>query len=272
MQAKLTSSASATVKRSKNHLFFVFFLLGSSLYAQEDCAPQANIHPVKVAHVYDGDTVKLSTGKKVRLIGINTPEVAGRNRAGEPFGQKARRALYTRLKGKSVFLEKGVETRDRYKRLLAHLFLADGSNISAWLVEQGYAYAHATPPNLKHQNCYHQAELRARQKKRGIWGHAYFSPRPAEQVKRTGFMRVRGCAQKTRSTRKAILVSLSSNFALRIRRQDAKNYLSSFLKTLKQQPSACFFVEGWVYNDSRLQKKIMNVSYPDAIQFIPEND
>ena len=89
--------------------FIILFLILIS------CSPKT----VSVVKVIDGDTVILSTGEKVRYIGINAPEM------GEPFYMEAKRENRKLVLGKEVELEFDREERDQYKRLLAYIFVGD---------------------------------------------------------------------------------------------------------------------------------------------------
>lgn len=75
----------------------------------------------EVGKVIDGDTVALENGPRVRLLGINAPEVPHRDHAGEPFGEEAKARLNSLLKGKRVFLHYDDKRLDRYQRQLAYL-------------------------------------------------------------------------------------------------------------------------------------------------------
>lgn len=138
-----------------------------------------------VKRVADGDTVILSDGRKVRLIGIDTPESrsnAKLKRDAERTGWDhdtilalgKRSAQFTRsaAEGKRVRLEYDVETKDRFGRTLAYLFLEDGTFINAELVKEGYATVYTVPPNVKYKDLFLSLQKDARQAKRGLWRDA----------------------------------------------------------------------------------------------------
>src|SRR5512143_1229238 len=102
-----------------------------SLTAQGgECPADRTDEEVRVAFVYDGDTVRLDDGRKIRLAGINAPEVAKQEQSAEPLANEAR-AYVSHLfdKDRRVRLRFEHERQDRYGRLLAHLFLQDGSSV-----------------------------------------------------------------------------------------------------------------------------------------------
>jgi micrococcal nuclease len=127
-----------------------------------------------VERIADGDTFTCRDGRRVRLIGIDTPELA----QGES-GRLARAAL-SRLAppGASVRLESDVAPRDRYGRELAHVW--NGSRlVNEALVLEGWAMLYTVPPNVKYAERLERAQKRARQTGAGLWGSGGFACAPA---------------------------------------------------------------------------------------------
>ncbi len=136
-----------------------------------------------VSRVVDGDTLVLENNERVRLIGIDTPEIHESNKLDrdvQRFGQDAatikrlgqRAYEFTRklVEGKRVRLEFDVERLDRYKRLLAYVYLEDGTFVNAAIVEQGYASLLTYPPNVRYADLFLKLYAQARQNQRGLWG------------------------------------------------------------------------------------------------------
>ena len=100
------------------------------------CSSAATAFPqVEITRCYDGDTCTTTTGEKVRLACIDTPELRGRN--ADPVAAKAARDyLRSYLKGKAITIRR-IDT-DRYGRTVAELF-ADGANVQEQLVAAGHA-------------------------------------------------------------------------------------------------------------------------------------
>lgn len=148
----------------------------------------------RVAKVTDGDTVVLEDGRRVRLLGIDTPEIAHRGQPGEALGEKARRFLKAKVAGKEVRLSFDAEHHDHYDRLLAHLFLRDGTNVNALMLEQGLAHALFKWPNMKLARDYYAREKIARKQGKGIWSLAAYRVRPMKKLYslRNRFVRLRG--------------------------------------------------------------------------------
>ena len=128
----------------------------------------------RVVRVVDGDTVVLRSAGKSRLIGVDTPEVFGRQ---ECFGREAS-AFAKRLltPGTRVRVERDVEDRDRYGRALVYLRLADGRSVNELLVARGFAVPLTIPPNVRHADRFRDLARRARERGAGLW-----SPRTCGQ-------------------------------------------------------------------------------------------
>jgi micrococcal nuclease len=117
--------------------------------------------------VVDGDTVVLSGIGKVRLIGIDTPEVYfHRECYGEEASAYAKRVL---APGTRVSYRIGVEPRDRYGRALAYVYLRDGRMFNELLAEDGYATPLTIPPNDRFAGRFRAEARQARTSGRGLW-------------------------------------------------------------------------------------------------------
>jgi len=182
----------------------------------------------KVAKVSDGDSLVLSDGRALRLIGINAPELGKDNAPEEPFARRAHAELERLVAGKLVRLTLEQERHDRYGRLLAHVTLADGRSVEELLLEQGLACVIAIPPNLRHLQRYLDAEAGARRAQRGLWGHSYFAPRAAASITAhdTGFRFVQGRVQRIGESRKTIYLDLSATLSVMIAHDDWRRYFS----------------------------------------------
>jgi micrococcal nuclease len=116
----------------------------------------------------DGDTLWLSGIGKVRLIGIDTPEVYG---GVECFGRRASAFVERTVPlGATVRYRLGVDELDRYGRALAYVWLADGRFLNRLLVARGYAQPLTVPPNVDYEDEFVRASQRAREGGRGLWG------------------------------------------------------------------------------------------------------
>jgi len=124
---------------------------------------------VQVAYVHDGDSLRTDKGEKIRLLGINSPEVANQGKPGQIMGDQAKQRLTELVAGKRVQLQMDKEKQDIYGRTLAQVFLRDGSWINAQMVGEGFAYVYTFAPNFRWVDKLMQAETEARRNKLGIW-------------------------------------------------------------------------------------------------------
>jgi micrococcal nuclease len=128
-----------------------------------------------VARVIDGDTFVAQLGgepEHVRLIGIDTPETKRPGAPVECFGTEASAALSELLPaGTTVRLERDVEDRDRYGRLLAYVHrVPDGLFVNEAMAAGGFAAASAIPPNTTRTGEMADAAQAARTTGAGLWG------------------------------------------------------------------------------------------------------
>ena len=123
---------------------------------------------VRTERVVDGDTLLLTNGEYVRLIGVDTPETKHPRKPVEYFGKEA--YLFTKriVEGKEVRLEYDQTRRDRYGRILAYVYLMDGTFLNAEIIKQGYGFAYVKYP-FKYMEEFRQYEREARESRSGMW-------------------------------------------------------------------------------------------------------
>lgn len=123
-----------------------------------------------VASNYDGDTLTLQTGDKIRLSWVNTPEL----KPPEAFGKEARDLTRSLTEGRPVkLLLQGTNPRDGYGRLLAGI-LVDGQNLSLRLVEEGLGHVFVIPPEAYDMQPLVDAQAKARAARKGIWSTDHY--------------------------------------------------------------------------------------------------
>lgn len=127
-----------------------------------------NSELVRVTRVIDGDTVEIEGGKKVRYIGINTPETVDPQKPVQCYGKEATEENKRLVDGTMIRLEKDVSDVDQYGRLLRYVYEGD-IFINDVLVRQGFARVSTFPPDIKNQQQFLQAEQEARDNNRGLW-------------------------------------------------------------------------------------------------------
>lgn len=100
---------------------------------------------VGVTAVLDGDTVILDGGERLRLRGIDAPEVSHRYKPGQRYGRQSRDKLFSLVSGRILELDKKELGRDRYGRLVGLARLADGRVVNLLMIEEGAAFVYPHP-------------------------------------------------------------------------------------------------------------------------------
>ncbi|MEH6825100.1 MAG: thermonuclease family protein [Motiliproteus sp.] len=175
-------------------LIFSTLVFSTRLHAN-DCQAPSKSQPIAIKRIVDGDTLHLKDGRKVRLIGINTPELGRDGQPDQPLAKQATATARRLIKGQNpLLLQIGTQPQDHYGRVLGHIFLADGRSLEAELLKQGLGFAISMPPNLALRDCLNQAERQARTANLGVWAEADYRPLHASTLDRRsgGFGRYQG--------------------------------------------------------------------------------
>lgn len=229
--------------------------------AQPANCPADNISErVRVSHVYDGDTVKLDDGRKLRLIGINTPEKGYRGATDQPMAEAARKELDNLLDShkQRLQLQHGKQQLDRYGRLLAHAFLENGENVAAHLLDKGLATATVVPPNDWGARCYQAIENTARRAIRGLWKLPSYHPLEARSLhpETSGFHIVSGRIDTIRRTRYSLWLELDGPLSVRIPMKNIATFHEYDFDSLAGRQVE---VRGWIRkNGTRLNLKVQH--------------
>ncbi len=141
---------------------------GAQNIAGENVSKNASSQTLVVKRVVDGDTIELSSGEKVRYIGVNTPESVDPRTPVQCFGKEASQRNKDLVEGKEVRLVADVGDKDRYGRLLRYVYVGD-TFINLELVREGYAQVDTVPPNIAHKEDFVVAQKEARENQKGLW-------------------------------------------------------------------------------------------------------
>ena len=133
-------------------------------------AGTARSEPVMVRAVIDGDTIDVTTFGRVRLLGIDAPEIGRGFDTAAPFAREARDRLTQLILHRWVRLEQEGASIDSYNRHLAYVLTEDGLFVNAALVREGFATILTIPPNVSHAADLRALERGARAGRRGLWG------------------------------------------------------------------------------------------------------
>lgn len=150
---------------------------------------------VVVTRVVDGDTLNATINgaeEKIRLIGVDTPETVHPTEGTETYGKEASDYTKARLEGKTVYLEKDVQERDKYGRILAYVWMEQPGEVNdneistkmfnSRLLVNGLAQLMTIPPNVKYVDQFTKLQADARKSGFGVWS---ISPDPTPETEST---------------------------------------------------------------------------------------
>lgn len=244
---------------------FITLLLSTATASANNCSSKQFDETVTVTQVFDGDTIKLADGRKLRLIGINTPERGHDGNKEQPFYLEAKNQLQQIVKNNHFRLNivLGQDKHDRYKRLLADVFTRDGQNISATLLKKGFGYYIAIPPNIKFLECHIKSEIEAQKFKRGIWAHSFSKTITASSVSKSllGFQRVSGTVQRIAESTSSFWLNLDKKFALRIQKKHLDSFTDYHPNSLIKKR---LIARGWIYQQNNEYR--MSIKHPASLQ------
>lgn len=217
-----------------------------------------------VEYIHDGDTLRLRDGRKIRLIGINTPELARDNKPAEAYSSEARETLQSLFeKDNSIGLIFGKDKKDHYGRFLAHVFSADKQNAQAALLKYGYAFAINIPPNTQLAACYLAHEYEARCNKRGLWQDTTIIRAKELHHSHTGFHLIQGNVENIKIDKKGIWLNLDNKLTVGIRSANKNLFAIEAINTMLNQT---IIVRGWLNKSDRSTPFYMRIRHPLSIQ------
>ena len=242
----------------------VLFLCAGMLAAQS-----RQIDNGTAAVVYDGDTIKVrfdsGSERRVRLIGIDTPEIANTPAETQLEALLAKRFTFHHLFRKRVQLGYDSEMEDKYGRLLAYVRI-EGRLFNEFILKEGFARVFLKFP-FAMKDSFIRAQEEARQKKKGFWQekpYPLISHRDARH--HTGkLMRVSFICARMRETSSFLYITpRTQDFAALIpkeyrylfgdiRRLDGKAIqVSGFLEEYRGQPQIMLFFPSQLTHDKKL--------------------
>ena len=138
------------------------------------CDYSGAVEDVVIRSVTDGDTLVLSDGRKIRLLGINTPELGFGGELNEPYAAAAKAYVESlwQAKGRAQ-IAVGHQEKDKYGRVLAHVFFGE-ENVVEHLLAKGWGFSNARPPDLELSDCYADIAAKAQQANLAVWSNSAF--------------------------------------------------------------------------------------------------
>ena len=154
-------------------LCIITIFLLSPLYAQL----------YNLSRIVDLQTIVLSNGEKVRLIGISAPPEPSKNTIESAAAEETLNALKNLFEGKKVRLEYDVQKIAADGIGLAYVYAKDDVQeifVNAWLIKNGYAKTAAGEPNTKFADIFTRLQKEAAENNRGIWASKTSKTEPAK--------------------------------------------------------------------------------------------
>jgi endonuclease YncB( thermonuclease family) len=148
---------------------FVSLAVSVWLVSPSATVAQRRSPPVLVRYVVDGDTIDVVGIGRVRLLGIDAPEIGRGLETSAPFAVEAQQRLAGLIAQRWVRLEYEGRASDGYHRRLAYMFLETGQFVNEFLVREGLARV-AARRGLTRLGELKRAEGAAQASRRGIWG------------------------------------------------------------------------------------------------------
>lgn len=168
------------VRRSR---FQMAVALGAALWwtccaiQMPDAAGLPKVARVKL--VLDGDSIVLDSGEHIRYLGIDAPELPHGGEPGDCYGEQARDANRNWVLRRTIRLEYDREKRDGYGRLLAYVWLEDGTCVNEALLRAGYAWLLIPAEGIRRHAEFREAQREALDQRRGMWAACNFQEEPA---------------------------------------------------------------------------------------------
>ena len=157
--------AGETIVKRRNIPVVLTFIVSLVVLAAYHVVASGKTHTVR--NVFDGDTICLEDGTRVRLIGVDAPEVDSPYSKKEPFGEQSREFLTELVLNRQVTLSEGDPPRDKYGRTLAYVYVNDVL-VNGRMIREGWARAYR---QFHHpwRDLFIVYEREARSKGLGIW-------------------------------------------------------------------------------------------------------
>jgi micrococcal nuclease len=138
--------------------------------ANEYCKNEPYTPAISVTRVIDGDTIVISTGEKVRLLGVDTPELHHPSKPVQCYAEEAKRFTESQVLNKVVVLAFEGASKDKYGRILAWVWYGPNNRtlLNAEIIRQGYGFSYRKYPTSK-MEMFNRFEQEARSKQLGLW-------------------------------------------------------------------------------------------------------
>jgi len=260
--------------RTAAALLALSLLVAPAWSAETALVPPAGLErdgSAAVAAVIDGDSLTLTDGRTVRLVGIQAPKLAkGRQNFPEwPLAREAKLALEELVANQTVGLRFGGAKSDRYGRVLAQLDRPDGLWIQGELIRRGLARVYTFPDNHAAAAPMYALEQEARAAGRGLWADPFYRVRtPDQTLQYVGrFELVQGRIVEGARTDHGVFLNFDRDwrtaFTLRINTEAQKLFRADGIDPLAIRGTQVR-VRGYIRRDR--DRAIIDITHPEEIE------
>lgn len=227
-----------------------------------------------VVEVIDGDTVELSDGSEVRLIGLQAPKLplGRRGFATWPLAPEAKAYLETLVEGRTVVLGYGGRRMDRYNRRLAQVFREDGLWVQGQMIAAGMARVYSFADNRACVRELYDLEKTARSNREGIWGLNWYRVRDAFELERDidTYQVIEGIPLSVAEVRGRFYLNFGedrfTDFTATVSPRDAKLFRDANFDVLRLEGEE-IRLRGWV---SSFDGPNLQLTHPEQIEIIDD--
>jgi len=265
----LRSSDLAPLCAALTVLCCVFLITGYALTQDVSGSPEG-----RVTLVIDGDTLEVSSGKQVRLTGIQAPKLPLGRTGFEtwPLAAEAKAELEALSLDQPVSLQFTGERRDRYDRLLAQVYTDDGLWLQGEMIVRGFARVYSFADNASPASQLLALEREARAARRGIWALPYYDVRPPEPEKLLtdlgSFQLVEGVVQSAALVRGRTFLNFGADyktdFTVTIAPKDLKRFSAAQVDPQSLEGKH-IRVRGWL---TSFKGPSMELDHPEQIELL----
>ena len=256
-----------------------FFLTCFCLFCLSTAAQAAecNLRPGQtgqVVEVVDGDTIRLASGEKIRLVGIQAPKLSlGRkNFKAWPLAEEAKAKLEKLILNKTIQLRYGGRETDRHRRLLAHVF-SGKVWVQEAMIREGFARVYSFSDNRSCVEDLLEVEARSRAKKTAMWALPHYQVKQAADIEQlstlhNSFQIIRGKVLSVGETKGKTYLNFGEIWKTDFTGEIKKRHLRYFKKhplKLKELAGKEVLIRGWLgfHNGPKI-----DISHPEQIEIL----
>ena len=233
-----------------------------------------------IVEVLNTESLLLEDGRAIRLVGTLAPRTETRWAQAMGLEDKIMAALEERLLGKEVRLRLGARERDRYGRLLTHVFVGEGDEplwVQEALIRDGLAMVYSFADNRDCVRELQRAERTAREAEAGLWEQGVFRVRDAADLDSLdgllySFQIVEGRVEDVAESRGRIYLNFGedwrTDFTATVAPSDRDSFSGSGIQ-LTDLEGRAIRVRGWL---ERRNGPMIDVTHPEQIELVGAGD